>query len=117
MIKAYSRRKLSRPGSHRRALLRNLSSALIMNEKITTTLPKAKELRRFIEKLITIAKAGKSVSYTRIRRDIDDRRVIRKLYDVITQRYNNRHGGYTRIFNIGYRKGDSASIAIIKLIQ
>jgi large subunit ribosomal protein L17 len=88
-----------------------------MNEKITTTLPKAKELRRFIERLITIAKAGKPVSYRRIRRDIDDGRVVRKLYDVITQRYNNRPGGYTRIFNLGYRKGDSAPIATIKLIQ
>ena len=88
-----------------------------MNEKITTTLPKAKELQRFIEGLITVAKTGKSESFRRVRRDIDDKRVIGKLYDVITQRYNSRHGGYTRIFKLGYRKGDSAPIAIIKLIQ
>lgn len=88
-----------------------------MNEKITTTLPKAKELQRFIEKLITVAKAGASVSYTRVRRDINDKRVIKKLYDVIAQRYNSRHGGYTQIFKLGYRKGDSASIAVIKLLQ
>ena len=117
MTKAYSKRKLSRPGSHRRTLLRNMSSALILNEKITTTLPKAKELQRFVEKLITVSKTDRSISYRRIRQDINSKRVMKKFYDVIAERYKSRTGGYTQIFRIGNRKGDSAPMAILKLVQ
>jgi len=88
-----------------------------MNESITTTLPKAKEVQRFVEKLITLAKAGKPVSFRRVRQDINNKKAINKLYDVIAQRYGDRKGGYTRVFRIGDRKGDSAPMAVIKLMQ
>jgi large subunit ribosomal protein L17 len=117
LIKAFARRKLSRTSSHRAALLRNLASAIIMNESISTTLPKAKEAQSFVEKLITLAKAGKQSSFLRIRRDIDDKKTIDKLFDVIALRYKERQGGYTRIFRIGVRKGDNAMMAVLKLIQ
>ena len=117
MIKAHSRRKLSRTSSHRQALLRNMSTSLILNEKITTTMPKAKELQRFVERLITLAKAGREKSFRSVSRDIKDRKVLEKLYGVISERYGARKGGYTRLFNAGYRKGDAASMAVIKLIQ
>ena len=117
MIKAYSSRKLSRPGSHRRALLRNLSASLILNEKVTVTFPKAKELQRFVERIISAAKAGGQVSYRKVQSDIKDKRIIKKLFDVMAQRYSGRQGGYTQIFKLGYRKGDSAPMAVIKLVQ
>lgn len=98
-------------------MLRYLSSSLIMNESITTTLPRAKELQRFVEPIITAAKAGKDKSFRRVRRDINDKKAVVKLYDVIAQRYTSRPGGYTRIYRLGSRKGDNADIAMVKLLQ
>ena len=106
-------------------MLRNQAEALIRHERIETTIPKAKELRPFVERLITIAKRGlaagapdgKSLHARRlVLRDIQDRDVVGKLFDTIAPRFETRPGGYTRILRIGYRRGDSAEIAQIELV-
>lgn len=117
MIKNYNKRKLSRTSSHRRALLRNLATSLFQHEKINTTLPKAKELARYSERLITIARSGGLNSIRALNREIKDQKVLRKVIDVLVPRYQNRNGGYTKIFRMGPRKGDSAQMAIIKLVS
>ena len=120
-----SHRKLGRVTEHRIALLRNQAEALIRHERIETTMPKAKELRPFVERLITIAKRGiaggdangKSLHARRlVLRDIPNRDVVGKLFDTIAPRFENRPGGYTRILRIGYRRGDSAEVAQIELV-
>jgi large subunit ribosomal protein L17 len=120
-----SHRKLGRVTEHRIAMLRNQAEALIRHERIETTIPKAKELRPFVERLITIAKRGladgapngKSLHARRlVLRDIQNREVVSKLFDTIAPRFETRPGGYTRILRIGYRRGDSAEIAQIELV-
>jgi large subunit ribosomal protein L17 len=120
-----SHRKLGRVTEHRIALLRNQAEALIRHERIETTIPKAKELRPFVERLITIAKRGiaggesngKSLHARRlVLRDIQDRDVVGKLFDTIAPRFEARPGGYTRILRLGYRRGDSAEVAQIELV-
>ena len=120
-----SHRKLGRVTEHRIALLRNQAEALIRHERIETTIPKAKELRPFVERLITIAKRGiaggesngKSLHARRlVLRDIQDRDVVGKLFDTIARRFEARPGGYTRILRLGYRRGDSAEVAQIELV-
>ena len=120
-----SHRKLGRVTEHRIAMLRNQAEALIRHERIETTIPKAKELRPFVERLITIAKRGlaagapdgKSLHARRlVLRDIQNRDVVSKLFDTIAPRFETRPGGYTRILRIGYRRGDSAEIAQIELV-
>jgi large subunit ribosomal protein L17 len=120
-----SHRKLGRVTEHRIALLRNQAEALIRHERIETTIPKAKELRPFVERLITIAKRGiaggeangKSLHARRlVLRDIQDRDVVGKLFDTIAPRFETRPGGYTRILRLGYRRGDSAEVAHIELV-
>ena len=120
-----SHRKLGRVTEHRIAMLRNQAEALIRHERIETTIPKAKELRPFVERLITIAKRGlaagapdgKSLHARRlVLRDIQDRDVVGKLFDTLAPRFETRPGGYTRILRIGYRRGDSAEIAQIELV-
>jgi large subunit ribosomal protein L17 len=120
-----SHRKLGRVTEHRIALLRNQAEALIRHERIETTIPKAKELRPFVERLITIAKRGiaggenngKSLHARRlVLRDIHDRDVVGKLFDTIAPRFETRPGGYTRILRLGYRRGDSAEVAQIELV-
>ena len=120
-----SHRKLGRVTEHRIALLRNQAEALIRHERIETTMPKAKELRPFVERLITIAKRGiaggdangKSLHARRmVLRDIQDRDVVGKLFDTIAPRFESRPGGYTRILRLGYRRGDSAEVAQIELV-
>ena len=110
-------RKLGRTSSHRIALLRNLSASLIKHEQITTTLPKARELRPYIEKLITLAKKGglsnRRLAHARL---LDDAQLV-KLFDVLAARYADRNGGYTRIIKAGYRASDAAPIAVIELID
>ena len=110
-------RKLNRTSSHRQALLRNLASALIREEQIVTTLPKAKELRRYVEPLITLAKkptvANRRLAFARLR----DRAAVVKLFDDLGQRSLNRPGGYTRVLKFGYRDGDYAPMAIIELVD
>jgi len=120
-----SHRKLGRVTEHRIAMLRNQASALIKYEHIETTVPKAKELRPFVERIITIAKRGiasgdangKTLHARRlVLRDIQDRDVVGKLFDTIAPRFETRPGGYTRILRLGYRRGDSAEVAQIELV-
>jgi len=118
-------RKLGRVTEHRIAMLRNQAEALIRHEHIETTLPKAKELRPFVERIITIAKRGiaaggvnQGALHARrlVLRDIQNRDVVGKLFDTIAPRFAARPGGYTRILRVGYRRGDSAEVAQIELI-
>lgn len=120
-----SHRKLGRVTEHRIAMLRNQAAALILHERIETTVPKAKELRPFVERIITLAKRGiaagdvngKSLHARRlVLRDIQDRDVVGKLFDTIAPRFEGRPGGYTRILRIGFRRGDSAEVAQIELV-
>ncbi|MFC4486724.1 MULTISPECIES: 50S ribosomal protein L17 [Tepidiphilus] len=110
-------RKLNRTTSHRQALMRNLANALLREEVIKTTLPKAKELRRFVEPLITLAKkptlANHRLAFARLR----DREIVLKLFNEIGPRVQNRPGGYTRVLKFGYRDGDNAPMAIIELVD
>jgi large subunit ribosomal protein L17 len=114
-------RKLGRTTAHRIALLRNLATALLREERIETTLPKAKELRPFAEKIITLAKReGTPADRVHARRlaarDIQDPVVVKKLFDVIGSRFQTRSGGYTRIVKLGHRAGDNADVALIELV-
>ena len=118
-------RKLGRVSEHRTALLRNQAEALLAHEKIETTVPKAKELRPFVERLITIAKRGvkandpKGVSLSARRlvmRDLLNETVVTKLFDNLAPRFMDRPGGYTRILKLGHRRGDAAEVAQIELI-
>jgi large subunit ribosomal protein L17 len=118
-------RKLGRKSEHRTALLRNQAEALLAHEKIETTVPKAKELRPYVERLITIAKRGvkandpKGVSLSARRlvmRDVLNETVVTKLFDQLAPRFMERPGGYTRILKLGHRRGDAAEVAQIELI-
>jgi large subunit ribosomal protein L17 len=118
-------RKLGRVTEHRIAMLRNQAEALIRHERLETTMPKAKELRPFVERIITIAKRGlaggdangKSLHARRlVLRDIQNRDVVSKLFDSIAPRFEGRPGGYTRILRLGYRRGDSEEVAQIELV-
>ena len=110
-------RKLGRTSSHRAAMFRNMAAALIKHEQITTTLPKAKELRPYVEKLITLAKRGglsnRRLAHSRL---LDDKQ-LQKLFDVLAPRYADRSGGYTRVLRAGIRASDAASMAIIELVD
>lgn len=111
------RRKLSRTSSHRIALLRNLASSLIKEEKILTTVAKAKELKSFAEKLITIAKKGDITSRRIVARNIHKKDLVKKLFDIISPRFADRNSGYTRVIRTGkFRKGDGAELAVVSLI-
>jgi large subunit ribosomal protein L17 len=110
-------RKLQRTSSHRIALFRNLSAALIKHEQITTTLAKAKELRPYVEKLVTLAKKGglsnRRLAHARLQ---DDAQLV-KLFEVLAERYASRNGGYTRIIKAGIRASDAAPMAIIEFVD
>src|ERR687898_884992 len=110
-------RKLQRKSGHRAALLRNMAAALIKHEQIQTTTPKAKELRPFVEKLITLAKRG-GLSNRRLAQSrlMDDTQLV-KLFDVLASRYADRNGGYTRIIKAGIRASDAAPISIIEFVD
>ncbi|MHB8346588.1 MAG: 50S ribosomal protein L17 [Acidiferrobacterales bacterium] len=112
-----SGRKLNRTSSHREALFKNMAASLFRHEQIRTTLPKAKELRRVAEPLITLAKtasvANRRLAYARLR----DREVVTKLFDVLGVRYRNRPGGYLRILKFGFRTGDNAPMALVQLVD
>ena len=110
-------RKLNRNSSHRKALLMNLSNSLIKHEQITTTLSKAKELRPFVEKIITLGKKGDLVSRRKAISILQDQKNTKKIFDVISERYKERSGGYTRIIKVGNRFGDNAPTAIIELVD
>ena len=115
-----SGRRLNRTSSHRKALFENLAAALIKHEQITTTLPKAKELRPIVEKLVTLGKRGKTNLHARrqalsqLRNDTD---TVAKLFDVLASRYASRLGGYTRVLKAGFRFGDAAPMAIIEFVD
>ncbi len=113
----YSNRKLNRTTSHRLAMLRNMANSLLRHEVIVTTLPKAKELRRVAEPLITLGKkpslANRRLAFDRTR----DRDMVVKLFDVLGPRYAARNGGYVRILKYGFRKGDNAPMALVELVD
>ncbi len=110
-------RKLNRTASHRKALFVNMAASLFKHEQITTTLPKAKELRRVVDKLITLGKKGDLHSRRLAAARIQDDEMVRKLFDVIGPRYKDRNGGYTRVLKAGFRFGDSAPMAVIELVD
>ena len=113
----YGQRKLQRTSSHRAALLRNMAAALIKHEQIQTTTPKAKELRPYIEKLITLAKRGGLSNRRLAHSRLMDETQEKKLFDVLAERYAGRNGGYSRIIKAGIRASDAAPIAIIELVD
>jgi len=113
MIRNLGARKLSRTGSHRRAMFSNMASSLLLHEKVETTLPKAKELRRVVERVIADAKNNRRIE---VRRVIKDKAVYHKVFDVIAPRYKERAGGFTRILKLGARRGDAAEAALVKLV-
>ena len=110
-------RKLNRTSSHRLAMLRNMMNSLIQHEAIKTTVPKAKELRRVVEPMITLAKeatlANRRLAFDRLR----DRDSVSKLFDVLGPRFKARPGGYTRILKMGFRVGDNAPMALVELVE
>jgi large subunit ribosomal protein L17 len=110
-------RKLNRTSEHRQAMLRNMCNSLLQHEAIKTTLPKAKELRRVVEPLITLAKvatlANRRLAFNRLR----DRDMVTKLFNELGPRYNARPGGYTRILKMGFRVGDNAPMAFVELVD
>ena len=112
-----SQRKLNRTSAHRKILLINLSNALLKHEQITTTLPKAKELRPFVEKIISLGKKENLHSKRKANSILQDKKNIKKLFEVFADRYKDRKGGYTRIVKLGNRYGDNAPTAIIELVD
>ena len=112
-----SGRKLNRTSSHRKSLFKNMSQALLKHEQIITTLPKAKELKRVVEKLITLGKKGNLHSRRLAFNQIRDKDMVSKLFDSLAKRYSDRKGGYTRVLKAGFRYGDSAPMAVIELVD
>lgn len=112
-----SGRKLNRTSSHRKAMFSNMANALFKHEQITTTLPKAKDLRPYAERLITLAKRGDLHSRRLAMAKLRDKAVVSKLFSAIAERYADRSGGYTRVLKAGYRYGDSAPMAVIELVD
>ena len=112
-----SQRKLSRKSGHRKALFRNMSAALIKHEQIFTTEAKAKELRPYVEKLITLAKRGGLSNRRLAQSRLQDETQLKKLFDVLAERYKDRDGGYTRVIKAGPRASDSAQTAIIEFVD
>ena len=110
-------RKLNRTHEHRRAMFANMASSLIEHEQIKTTLPKAKELRRIVEKLITLGKRGDLHARRLAAAELKQDAAVKKLFDTLGARYKDRQGGYTRVLKAGFRYGDSAPMAIIELVD
>ncbi|WMS41751.1 50S ribosomal protein L17 [Acuticoccus sp. MNP-M23] len=110
-------RKLNRTSSHRLAMFANMSASLIQHEQIVTTVPKAKELRPFIEKIITLAKRGDLHARRQAISKVRDQEAVAKLFKVLGPRYQERNGGYTRIMRAGYRYGDNAAVAVIEFVD
>ena len=110
-------RKLGRKAEHRKAMFANMAAALIKHEQITTTLPKAKDLRPVVEKLITLGKRGGLHARRQAIAEIRDVGMVKKLFDVLGPRYKNRNGGYTRIVKAGFRRGDNAAVAVIEFVD
>ena len=109
-------RKLNRTAEHRKAMFANMCAALIKHEQIVTTLPKAKELRPIVEKLVTLGKKGGLALRRQAIGEMRDVDQVKKLFDVLAPRYKDRQGGYTRILKLGVRRGDAAPMVIIELV-
>ena len=110
-------KKLNKTSSHRKAMFMNMSNALIKHEQITTTLPKAKELKRFIEKIITLGKKGDLISLRKAISVLQDKKMASKVFGVLADRYKDRKGGYTRVIKLGNRFGDNAPMSVIELVD
>ena len=110
-------RKFNRTAEHRRAMFANMAAALIKHEQITTTLPKAKDLRPVVEKLVTLGKRGDLHARRQAVAKIRDIAMVKKLFEVLGPRYKERNGGYTRVLKAGFRYGDSAPIAVIEFVD
>ncbi len=110
-------RKLNRTSEHRRAMFANMAAALIKHEQIVTTLPKAKDLRPIVEKLVTLGKRGGLHARRQAIAEIKDVAMVKKLFEVIGPRYKERNGGYTRVIRYGFRYGDSAPRAVIEFVD
>jgi large subunit ribosomal protein L17 len=110
-------RKLQRTTSHRLAMLRNMVTSLVEHERITTTIPKAKEARKLAEKVITLGKKGGVHNVRLAQRIVKDRVLLQKIFGELKERYANRPGGYTRLMRAGFRRGDAAEVAILELVD
>ena len=110
-------RKFNRTAEHRRAMFANMCAALIKHEQITTTLPKAKDLRPVVEKLVTLGKRGGLHARRQAIAELRDIGTVKKLFDVLGPRYKERHGGYTRVMKAGFRYGDNAPVAVIEFVD
>ena len=110
-------KKLNKTSSHRKAMFMNMSNALIKHEQITTTLPKAKELKRFIEKIITLGKKGDLLSLRKAISILQDKKMSSKVFGILADRYKDRNGGYTRVIKLGNRFGDNAPMSVIELVD
>src|SRR5213596_4323472 len=117
MRHGYAHRKLNRTSEHRRAMFANMTAALIKHEQITTTLPKAKDLRPIIEKLVTLGKRGDLHARRQAIAEIRDVAMVKKLFEVLAPRYKDRKGGYTRVLKAGFRHGDSAAVGVIEFVD
>lgn len=110
-------RKLNRTSEHRRAMFANMAAALIKHEQIVTTLPKAKDLRPIVEKLVTLGKRGDLHARRQAISEVRDATIVKKLFDVLGPRYKERQGGYTRVLKAGFRYGDNAPVAVIEFVD
>ena len=110
-------KKLNKTTPHRKAMFMNMSNSLIKHEQITTTLTKAKELRRFVEKIVTLGKKGDLLSRRKTISILQDKKMSKKVFDILADRYKNRNGGYTRIIKLGNRFGDNAPTAVIEFVD
>lgn len=117
MRHAVAGRKLSRTSSHRKAMFNNMAAALVKHEQIKTTLPKAKDLRPIVEKLVTLGKKGGLASRRQILASLKDEKLAEKLLTTLASRYKTRAGGYTRVLKAGFRYGDMAAMAIIEFVD
>ncbi len=117
MRHSISGRKFNRTSSHRKALLKNLSNSLILNEQIKTTLPKAKDLRSVVEKIITLGKKETLHSKRRVFSILRNSLSVDKVFNILSKRYSKRNGGYTRVLKAGFRYGDSSPMAIIEFVE
>ena len=117
MRHGFALRKLNRTHEHRKAMFANMAGALIRHEQITTTLPKAKELRSVVDKLITLGKKGDLAARRQAAAALTEDDLVQKLFSVLGDRYKDRQGGYTRVLKAGFRHGDNAPLAVIELVD
>jgi large subunit ribosomal protein L17 len=117
MRHGFAGRRFNRSASHRKSMLANLAASLIKHEQIVTTLPKAKDLRPVVEKLVTLGKKGDLAARRQAIAQIGDEAQVKKLFDVLAKRYAERKGGYTRVLKAGFRYGDSAPRAVIEFVD